>query len=233
MPHSECNHFLYLENRIMALRTKYMDAQMADEKNNPGGFTPDPEFIAAFRLFAHAEIQVFIEKKANEGLDAIEKKIKLPSQNLRGNAEFFLLAARLSNQSCINSKLEASAWPDFIKDPTSWKKYLQSSVNHARKFVEQNNGVKGDSIRYLALFHGKMPDEIDEALIMSLNDFGTGRGNVAHNSVPRITNILAPSIEYKAILDIINGLKELYFPTGATYSSRWCSPSSCIHVATP
>jgi hypothetical protein len=59
---------------------------------------------------------------------------------------------------------------------------------------------------HLAIFSGKMPDELDTALALGLKNYGKSRGDVAHKSAARVRTLLAPSAEASEVDDLLVGL---------------------------
>ena len=77
--------------------------------------------------------------------------------------------------------------------------------------IDKNNGIKEGSFGNLAVFSGKMPDEIDIALSAALTSYGKQRGDVAHKSVARIRSIRAPSAEVTDAENLLQGLKNYFY----------------------
>ena len=58
-----CQHFKLLQDRIANLTQKFVADQVAAEKSDPLTFAPDLDFLAAYRLLVHAELEDFLEAK--------------------------------------------------------------------------------------------------------------------------------------------------------------------------
>lgn len=191
-----CRHIPALRTRIAALRAKFVDAQLATERADPLTFTPDIDNLAAFRLLAHAEFEEYLETKARDGLHDIEVAFRRGQNTVRQNLNVLVIAISLSRQ--LRFEL-----PDWSTDVTEL-------LRAAREWIAKNNGIKDASFTMLSVFSGKMPDEVDGALSASLSTYGSSRGDVAHRSATRVATIQAPSVEAKAVDDLVDGL-DLYF----------------------
>ncbi len=185
-----------LRARIIALRAKFLDAQLAAERNDPLTFVSDIDNLAAFRLLAHAEFEDYLETKARDGLTSIETDFGKGQNTVRGNVSVLVIAISLSKPL----RLESPHWPNDVTE----------LLRTARDWIAKNNGIKDASFTMLSVFSGKMPDEVDGALSASLSTYGTSRGDVAHKSATRVTTIQAPSVEAQAVDDLIAGLDNYF-----------------------
>lgn len=186
-----CPVFLVLEARIKELKIKFIQDQVVAEASDPL-FAADLDMLAAFRLLVHAEIEEFLENKAREGLDAMERTFKAGNQAIRENFCLIVMGAMLE----IPPRVEID----------QWSAYASEVLASARSAIKKNNGIKEHSFQRLVVFCGKMPDETDIALASALNTYGKCRGDVAHNSVKSVRTIRAPSAELKDAEDLLTGL---------------------------
>ncbi|CAH2914665.1 MAG: hypothetical protein CPSOU_2538 [uncultured Paraburkholderia sp.] len=201
-----CAHFENLKQRIAGLRAKFLDDQISNEANDPAGFQADLDRLAAFRLLAHAEIEEFLETKASEGINRIEAAYRSGAQSIQANASIFVMGRVLE----LGSDERAMRF-----EVLGWEGYFIGVVRAAKKFISENNGIKEGSFKHLALFSGKMPDEIDAALAFALNSYGKSRGDVAHKSAAGVRTLRAPSAEAKDVEDILKGLQSFFVPAPA------------------
>jgi hypothetical protein len=178
--------------RVKVLQAKFVDAQIAAEIADPIGFAPDPESLAAFRLLVHAEIEEYLERKAREGLKAIEDAFNSGVTSVRSNLNVIVIACLLD----VPLRFDSLHWQEDVK----------KILRLAEERCGDNNGIKETSFSILSVFSGKMPDEIDPALAANLSAYGTERGAVAHKSVTRVTTIQTPSEEAKKASDLLSGL---------------------------
>lgn len=192
-----CPLYVDLEARVNALKGKFVRDQVEVEANDPIAFAADLDRLAAFRLLAHAEFEEYLESKAREGLDLLERAFRSGAQAIRANINVLVIGAMLGKQAKF--------------DANQWAAYAIEVIDAARKVVSENNGIKEGSFTQLAVFSGKMPDEIDVTLSSALNSYGKSRGDVAHKSVTRVRNIRAPSAESKDADDLLEGLRRFFY----------------------
>ncbi|MGN8004869.1 hypothetical protein ACTJKQ_16950 [Acidovorax sp. 22279] len=185
-----------LRARIVVLRAKFVDAQLATERTDPLNFVPDIDSLAAFRLLAHAEFEDYLETKAREGIASIETAFRNGQNTVRQNISVLVIAMSLPKQLRF--------------EPPNWPADVAELLRAAREWIGKNNGIKDASFTMLSVFSGKMPDEVDGALSASLSSYGSSRGDVAHKSATRVTTIQAPSVEAQAVEDLVSGL-DSYF----------------------
>jgi hypothetical protein len=191
-----CQLFLSLESRVIALKEKFVRDQLVAEVADPS-FTADLDRLAAFRLLTHAEFEDFLESKAKEGLDRLENSFAAGTKGIGANTALIVIGAMLGK----TAKFDGALWVDFVKEV----------LTAAREVVYKNNGIKEGSFSNLAVFSGKMPDEIDVVLSAALTSYGKQRGDVAHVSVLRVRSIRAPSAEVKDAEDLLQGLKNYFY----------------------
>ena len=191
-----CPLFVGLESRVNELKEKFVRDQVEAEAADPG-FVADLDRLAAFRLLVHAEIEEYLESKAREGLDALEKAFKGGGQTVRANLCLMVMGAMLGKIARF--------------DTARWSAYAAEVLSAARTAIKENNGIKQASFLQLAVFCGKMPDEMDVTLSSALTTYGKSRGDVAHKSVKRVRNIRAPSAESKDADDLLMGLRRYFF----------------------
>lgn len=192
-----------LEARINELINKFIQDQINDEQAEPLTYTPDPDKLAAFRLLAHAELEEFIETKAKHSLIAKRQIITAGNFKTREHPEIF----------AISSILDYKLPTEHPFDTAKFIKSIEDLIKAAERTISDNNGIKASSFQKLSIFSGKMIDEIDETLAASLSSYGKIRGDVAHKSASRVSNFLAPSIEAKSAVDLVDGLKSFFAPS--------------------
>lgn len=187
---------MHLDQRIDVLKQKFIGDQLEAEAADPS-FVPDLDRLAAFRLLVHAEIEEFLESKAEEGLDALERAFNGGNRAVRANLCLMVIGAALGKSAKFDQAL--------------WSAYAIDVLTSARSAVKENNGIKQGAFQQLAIFSGKMPDETDVALSSALNAYGKSRGDVAHKSAVRVRTIRAPSAESKDAEDLLNGLRSFFY----------------------
>ncbi|WP_313380805.1 hypothetical protein [Achromobacter insolitus] len=187
-----CPHIDDLNARLKDIKRKFLAHQLREEKKGLGTFTADPRRIAAFRLLVHAELEEYLETKGRDGLRKIKDNFAAGKKTVRENVQLFVIARAIDHD--LNFKAD------------TWEKDVAEVCRLAEDWISKNNGIKYRSFVNLAIFSGKMPDEIDYTLAADLNSFGSARGDVAHKSSLRVRNLHAPSDELKRATDIVKGL---------------------------
>jgi hypothetical protein len=197
MAAAPCPLYVDLEARVNELKAKFVRDQVEGEANDPSSFVADLDRLAAFRLLVHAEIEEYLENKAREGLDLLEKAFLGGAQNIRANICVIVIGAMLGRPAKFDSD--------------QWAGYVTEVIAAAKNVVSNNNGIKEGSFTHLAVFCGKMPDELDVTLSSALTSYGKSRGDVAHKSVKRVRSIRAPSAESKDADDLLIGLRGYFY----------------------
>lgn len=189
-----CLHFQHLRARLEELRVQFLDDDLDAENADPVAYQPNLDRIAAFRLLVHAEFETFLEEKAKENIAAIQGVLSKGGQWQRQNPAILSLYYVMGETLPVHGP----ASEESLRQATS------TLLETALTKVRDNNGVKERAFVLLSVMAGKALDEIDVALLSSLNSFGKERGEVAHKSVGRTRTITGPSLELgnsKAILD--------------------------------
>jgi hypothetical protein len=172
-----CTLFPILEARIKTLKEKFIEDQLEQEKADPLTFEADLDKLAAFRLLAHAEFEEYLESKAKEGIEAVRAAFRGGATTVKANLFLLVIATVLGKTLRF--------------DPTSWADDAEQTIKDAFDWIANNNGIKEASFTKLSIFNGKMPDEVDNGLAVSLNSYGKNRGDVAHRSVTRVRTLFA------------------------------------------
>jgi len=180
----QCPHFKLLEDRVLVLKSKFLDAELKKEEKDPLTFDADNDQLAAFRLLFHGEVEDFLESKAKENIKKLEQDLKHPRW-VRSYPELLSLAMALKKQAPISD--------DF--DLQKFKSFVDVLIAGANSSIKENNGIKSQSFLLLSICAGKTIDEIDTVLSSSLNSYGKDRGDVAHKSVTHSRTLSAPSTE--------------------------------------
>jgi hypothetical protein len=130
-----CLHFRLLHERVTELAKKFVDDQVHDELANPTGFKPDFDHLAAFRLLVHAELEVFLEAKARENVQAILERMAAGTPWMRQSPQLLALTIALKHPIPHEDVLEAARHTTFVID----------LLNAARAKISKNNGVKAQA----------------------------------------------------------------------------------------
>jgi hypothetical protein len=201
-------HFEHLRKRCVLLLAKYIDPQVAaiDAALAAGEVLPDPDFdnMAAFRLLAHAELECYFESRALDVIKACEGGAALTMKN----ASLIALRAWMERR-----EINWQQWdpPSNGVDKASFASLTNQAHGFARQFIKSNNGIKERSVQTLSAIMGYFPDELDGVLVEELNEYGSLRGTVAHNSWVYATNTFeSPEIERGRIDRIIDLIEKFY-----------------------
>lgn len=174
---------------------------MSFEKRDDGTYT-DEELLKckAFIVFAHAEVEIYLEKVARRILSEARQRWQRASVPDRVIAT--LLAYR---------RKELAPLPEDPKHPTG-KSDLQKIVDDCfalqGKAIADNNGVKASNLSQILCPLGVLPQDIEEAMLIQLNNTGSRRGDFVHKqskvSMRRIRDPIADELS-----DILNLVDEL------------------------
>lgn len=171
-----------MQARCQVLIDRYLQPHInaEDAAKIVGGDIPLPDYndISAFRLLAHAELEGFLEDKATEAVNNVQKNfdtdIFFDSQ--AASLVFLHLWKKQTSIPWAKDSDEIKAGRSLIKSAT------QDALGFARKFIKENNGIKENSFHTLAALTGRFPDTVDPLLTTELNQYGRKRGDVAHKS---------------------------------------------------
>lgn len=200
------DRFKKMRSRLKELRKHMLPTTFSPT----GNYTDRQEDRArGYRLLAHAEIEAYLEDVSQHTvIKAIDrwKKEGQPSKPLIA----FLTSYHSSwsvnddilNEEIINiakTRINIKESVDYVID-CAQKQFMQR--------VKNNHGIKKNNFHMLILPTGIDPLELDASWIVSLNNFGSQRGVVAHTS--KITTIqLNPKDELNTVETLIAGLEDL------------------------
>lgn len=195
----ESHEFTHLRSRCQTIQMKFVKPQAMGEEEDPLGFMPDTDKLAAYRLLVHAEIEEYLEAKANKNLASLERSI-CAAPSVRAMLNIYPLASLFDVSLPFTNPF----------DRVSFESQAKLAISKARKAIKENNGIKSQTLRHVAAITGKLPDEIDTTLSSALDSYGKGRGDVAHKSVARVTNISSPSTEVSEVEALLALLKDFF-----------------------
>ncbi|MEU2349860.1 HEPN domain-containing protein [Modestobacter sp. NPDC049651] len=141
--------------------------------------------ILSFRLFAHAEIEGFVESVAESMVDALSVK------NDRN-----ILRPAVRDQILYHHMLTQSYPPrTLVNMPTGQRaqKAIRGVLNAVQDDVGKNNGVSEKDLLKLFLPLGVPIDHFNREWLRSMNELARARGEVAHNSWNRTTTVQQPT----------------------------------------
>jgi hypothetical protein len=191
-----CPYFSALQARIAQLSRKFVDDQVQDEQADPVSFQPDLDRLAAFRLLVHAELEEFLESKANEHLESVLAKSRNGQAWMRELPGLLAIAVSFEKP-----------YPNIdLANEVAFSGYVTEVLMAAKRAIKKNNGIKSNSFILLSICAGKALDEVDEFLSNSMNSYGKERGDVAHKSISHSSSLQAPSAESAAVQSLVQQL---------------------------
>ncbi|ELY5873903.1 hypothetical protein SNN82_004183, partial [Cronobacter sakazakii] len=143
--------FTDMEKRIKKIKTKYMGRQVRNERTDPVNYTFDRLNTAAYRLLVHAELEGYIEAKASEILALIKNDVVTKGYATAYLKNILAIACHLDEVVAIEKPYDEQ---DFIRS-------VLALIAKAEKKVKDNNGIKKNSFKMLALFSGYDVNAID------------------------------------------------------------------------
>jgi hypothetical protein len=203
-----CPYYANLAARVVTLEQKFLTQQLNAELADPLSFQPDTDFLAAYRLLVHAEIEDFLERRGRAELDIKEQQLK----DKRIDIPVFW-AYQLGNHFGIHLP------HDCPFDDKKFRDAIGLIIKTARDVLSDNNGIKTSIYVTVGLICGFSTVAIDSSLAAMLSSYGEARGDVAHKSTKRVTTIRAPSAEKHEVDEIIRAV------------ARFFSPGSVVPVA--
>lgn len=200
--------FKKLEASLRQLRR-----QLLPRHFDPTGTYPERVIARSrgYRVLAHAEIEHFIEQRAQEVV-----LHALKTWNSTG-------AVRVTHVSLIAFCGRAADVPPATLipvDPSAKKKHFEQLhlkerlKNAASAFftaLKENHGIKEINLLRLLLPIGLNPDEIDPTWLAIMNSFGERRGEAAHSSgnVGTVKHPPDPKSEFDLVVQVLKGLRDI------------------------
>ena len=159
--------------------------------------------ILSFRLFAHAEIEGFVESVAEAMVDALA--IKNDQGTLRPAVRDRILQHYILTQSYPPRTL--------VNIPTGPRaqRAIKGVLNAVQDDISKNNGVSEKDVLKLFLPLGVPIDYFNREWLRSMNELARARGEVAHNSWNRTAAVQQPTPqdERQRLVRPLWGLQEL------------------------
>jgi hypothetical protein len=182
--------FRDLERELSRLKKQFLP------KISPTGSYSDRKLslTIAYRVLAHAEIESYLENRAEEVV--LHAKRKWDSD---GNSSRTLVAI----VAFAENKRTASA--SFLNDK------IRFAVDIFQTTIRENHEIKEKNILNLMLPIGIDNNDLDTVFLANMNTFGEDRGLVAHSSATlyRVTNLPDPATELNRVQQITNDLRNL------------------------
>lgn len=189
--------FRELKNRIEQLK------KLLPAVSPIGAYTVEQyDFVRSFRLLAHAEIEAFLEDRAQGIADEAVRKWRsggMPRRVLLGLLVFNAKPGELPKQGLKN----------LITQPAS---HISNCIERAhqqyRTRLSKNHGIREENLLGILLPLGLEGSDIDTVWLATTDAFGARRGETAHTAIT-VQQPLDPQTERKTVEDIVDGLGAL------------------------
>jgi hypothetical protein len=165
---------------------------------------------SAYIVLAHAEIESFIEDRAQETALAAIKSWK---EHKKANCVLIGLVAKYakvdnSSPNEINEKIE--------NNKISIMDLVDRSITAFSNEIDKNHGIRGFNINKLLTPIGIEIGSFDPTWILNMESYGKRRGEIAHKSRTKYTakKQINPEEEFETVNSLVgDGLKKLDFLT--------------------
>nr|WP_233271008.1 HEPN domain-containing protein [Microcystis aeruginosa] len=162
----------------------------------------------AYRVFAHAEIESYLEDRVWDTVLAAKK-----IWDNQGKASRVLLCLiAFSGQEMENP-------PDTItplkgnknvpEDKLKINKKIDMAIGCFKSVIDQNHGIKETNLLKLLLPIGIDSDDLDQVWLANMNTFGEERGEIAHSSAIKTKQPPNPADELERVKQIIEELERV------------------------
>jgi hypothetical protein len=162
----------------------------------------------AYRVFAHAEIESYLEDRVWDTVLAAKK-----IWDNQGKASRVLLCLiAFSGQEMENP-------PDTItplkgnknvpEDKLKINKKIDMAIGCFKSVIDQNHGIKETNLLKLLLPIGIDSDDLDQVWLANMNTFGEERGEIAHSSAIKTKQTPNPADELERVKQIIEELERV------------------------
>ncbi len=193
MENVNSDRFNKLQNRI-----KNIEKNLYVESKIDFNYTEEEiDRLRGYILLVHAEIEAFLEDRAIETLNrAIEDWKKNNKYNIVLVSLIFHMQKKIENIEKKNIKNLESGIYYFLKQ-------------YKKNVIEKNHGIKKDNILSILSPIGLTENDIDETWLNTMESFGLLRGEIAHSSSYKTTQILDPKAQKNEIEVIIEEIKKI------------------------
>lgn len=203
---------------LLSVRFKEMRSRLKELRKHmlPTTFSPTGNYTErqqdharGYRLLAHAEIEAYLEDVSRATVTEAIRRWKKEGQPSKPLIAF--LTSYHSSWS-VNDSISNEEIIQMAKSRVNIKESVDKVINLAQtqfmQRVKDNHGIKENNFHVLILPTGIDPSELDATWITNLNNFGSLRGAVAHNS-KRATGQINPKDELNTVTSLVFGLEEL------------------------
>jgi hypothetical protein len=175
-------------NKLVS-RVTFIEKNLLPSEKVSGNYTrKEQDFIRAYILLVHAEIEAYFE-------DAV-KEVVVKARN-KWSAERKKSACLLGIMSFVATELNWEKESETNRNSIEFR--INKSVSHFIAKLNKNHGIKSDNIKSLLLPIGVENSELDQTWLNTMDSFGSTRGGIAHT-----THSVQNQIDLKTEKDRIN-----------------------------
>ncbi|WP_103669823.1 HEPN domain-containing protein [Pseudanabaena sp. BC1403] len=198
--------FRVLERELLRLKKQFLP------RISPTGLYSDRKIALtiAYIVLAHAEIEAYFEDRVWE--TALHAKRQWDSQRVASRTLICLVTFSGQKMELPPDTLTPVQGSRTIPDDRiKIDKKIEIAVNAFRGVIHQNHGLKEANLLALLLPIGIDSNDLDPAMLATMNTFGQQRGLVAHSSATsyRATQIPDPANELSKIQQITQEILRL------------------------
>lgn len=183
------------------------------EEFDPLGNYDDEALLktSAYIVLAHAEIESFIEDRVEEAALAALKSWK---EHRTATSVLIGLVGRYAKNDESN-KIKINENDNRNRSiGISW--LIDHSITAFHSEINENHGIRESNLNKMLIPIGIRLDSFDQAWIINMENFGKGRGEIAHKSRRKYTTKtqIDPRDEFRKVNRLLHdGLKKLDFLT--------------------
>lgn len=164
----------------------------------------------AYRVLAHAEIEAYLEDRVWEVIINAKKswdRTGKPCLPLISLIAFSGQMMDMPPDTLTPAKPSKAVPLEKIK----LNKKIELAINCFKRVIDQNHGVKETNLLALLLPIGIDSDDLDPALLATMNTFGEQRGVIVHSSATSYKTIQPPdpATELSTVKQITIGLLQV------------------------
>ena len=204
---SKSSRFITLTKELNRLKRQFLP-----KTNPPDVYYSDRQLamIIAYRVFAHAEIEAYLEDRVKK----VATDAKKDWDNYRKTSRTLLSLLAFSGKVMDippDTLSPIAGSKKVLLEKIQLDKKIEIAVNCFMKIINQNHGLKEANILALLLPIGVDSSDLDLSLLVQLNTFGEQRGLVVHSSATseRMKQPPDPVDELNKITQITQGLLQI------------------------
>lgn len=202
----------------LSIRFKDLKKRLNELRRNllPINFSPIGDYTdkqqdraRGYRLLVHAEIESYLEDVSRETVT--QAIINWKNQNKPSNIIVSFLASYHSSWS-VTEEIKNEEIIQIAKSRKNVKDSVTEVIDLAQKQftqkLKENHGIKDKNFKTLILPIGIDIDSLDQTWLTNIDNFGTKRGDIAHNS-KRTQGTINPKDEYDVVSLLLVGIEDL------------------------